>query len=67
MLIQIVLPSSRTTAGLTMRTELELTTCGSELLRQYGRDPSKAMNSVPGTLTDEYTTISIDSVVEMKV
>ena len=37
-------------------------TCGSDPFRHDGREPFRAMNSVPGTFTDEYTTISIDSV-----
>ena len=41
----------------------ELTTCGSVSLRHVGRgSPFRGMNSVAGTLSEEYTTISIVSV-----
>ena len=44
---------------------LEPTTWGSDSLRHCGRVPFRAMNSVPATFTDEYTTIRIDSVIEI--
>ena len=46
---------------------LEPTTWGSDSLRHCGRVPFRAMNSVPATFTDEYTTIRIDSVIKIDI
>ena len=56
-------PLFLTTAGLIMVVALaELTTWGSISLMHVGRvSPSRGMNSVPGTSSDEYTTISMFS------